>query len=73
MNKKEKTVSFKNILKAAREIKAVSEQNLNIAERLESEAISALKLLGATEGQARKSKYELSPEEKITLLGGLTK
>ena len=73
MNKREKITSFKTILRSAEELKAVSEQNLNIATRLESEAKSALALLGATSGQTRKGKYELSREEKIFLLGELTK
>lgn len=73
MNKRDKIASFKKILNSAKELKAVSEQNLNIAARLESEANSALMLLGATSGQTRKGKHFLSNEEKISLLASLTK
>ena len=73
MNKRDKITSFKTILNSAKELKAVSEQNLNIATRLESEANSALMLLGATSGQTRKGKYELSSEKKLSLIGNLTK
>ena len=72
MNKKEKITSLKGIEKAAQELMAVSEQNLSIATRLRSEASSALKVLGAPPGQARKGKVELTNEEKVSLLGGLT-
>lgn len=73
MNKRDKITSFKIILNSAKELKAVSQQNLNIAARLESEANSALLLLGATSGQTRKGKFELSIDKQISLLGSLTK
>ncbi|OIQ22172.1 MAG: hypothetical protein BM557_02010 [Flavobacterium sp. MedPE-SWcel] len=69
MNKKEKIISLKGIEKAAQELIAVSEQNLSIATRLRSEAISALKVLGASDGQTRKGKEVLSEKEKLSLLG----
>lgn len=70
MNKKEKITSLKKIISSAQEIKAVCEQNLSIAARLESEANSALLVLGAPTGQARKSK--ITPEQKIKLISNLT-
>ena len=72
MNKREKITSFKKILNSAQQLRAVCEQNLNIAARLESEANSALLVLGASTGQTRKSKV-ISQERKIQLLGNLTK
>jgi hypothetical protein len=73
MNKKLLIQFYKTQLQTSQELKAVAMQNHNLAARLESEASSALKMLGASLGRTRKGKNELSDEVKISLLGNLTK
>lgn len=73
MNKKEKITSLKSIQRAAAELIEVSRQNLHTATRLKSEAESALKVLGAPPGQARKGKFELTEAQKIALRASITK
>ncbi len=71
MNKTKQIEFYKTQLKTARELKAVAEQNYNIAARLESEAKSALEMLGASSGRSRKG--GLTEEQKLKLKASLTK
>lgn len=73
MNKRETIAFYKQQVVTSGELKAVAMQNHSIATRLESEAISALRMLGASSGQTQKGKHELSEEVKMSLLGNLTK
>lgn len=67
MTKQKQIAHFKQILEAAKMLKAVAAQELNTATRLESEAIAALDELGVQKGRGRKAKYEM-PEEMILQL-----
>ena len=73
MDKKSKIQFFKKQLASLQDMKAVAMQNYNLATRLESEANSALAVLGALPGQDRKVKKELPIETKLSLIGNLTK
>ena len=72
MNKREKIAFYKKQLETARQLKEVSKQNEIVATRLESQAISALEMLGNTPERSRKG-IELSDTLKTSLLGNLTK
>lgn len=75
MNKSEKIKFYKKQIETCRDMKAVAEQNMIIATRLESEAKSALELLGANPEHSRKRKYDgvLSEEQKLKLTANLIK
>lgn len=72
MNKTKQISFYKRQIENAKELKAVSMQNYNIAAQLESEAKSALELLGAKPTHARKG-TELTSEMKIKLRASLIK
>lgn len=72
MTKREQIAFYKRQIITTGELKAVALQNHNLAERIESEAKSALAMLGASIGQTRKG-YELSDNIKVSLLGSLTR
>lgn len=72
MNKREKIAFYKKQLETARQLKEVSKQNEIVATRLESQAISALEMLGNTPERSRKGTL-LSDTLKASLLGNLTK
>jgi hypothetical protein len=72
MNKREKIQFYKEQLESSKQMKAVAQQNYNLATRLESQAISALEMLGNTPERTRKG-IQLSDKLKTTLLGNLTK
>lgn len=72
MNKTEQISFYKKQLESSQQMKAVSMQNYNIAAQLESEAKSALELLGAKPTHTRKGK-QLSQEEQIKLRASLIK
>ena len=71
MTKGFKVSFYKKQIKTAQELKLVAEQNIAIATRLESEAKSALELLGAKPERSPKGK--LSNEQIIKLRASLTK
>lgn len=73
MNKKQQIQFYNRQLKSSEELKAVAMQNYNLAAQIESEAKSALEMLGALKGQDRKVKHELSIENRLSLIGSLTK
>ena len=72
MSKREKIQFYKQQLESSQQMKAVAEQNYNLATRLESQAISALEMLGNTPERTRKG-TPLSDTLKTSLLGNLTK
>jgi hypothetical protein len=72
MNRANQISFYKRQIESAKELKAVSMQNYNIAAQLESEAKSALDLLGANSERTRKGK-QLSQEEQIKLRASLIK
>lgn len=72
MSKREKIQFYKQQLESSKQMKAVAEQNYNLATRLESQAISALEMLGNTPERTRKG-TPLSDTLKTSLLGNLTK
>jgi len=72
MNKREKIQFYKQQLESSQQMKAVAQQNYNLATRLESQAISALEMLGNTPERSRKG-APLSDTLKASLLGNLTK
>ena len=72
MNKREKIQFYNQQLDSSRQLKAVAQQNYNLATRLESEALRALEMLGNTPKHAPKG-IQLSDALKTTLLGNLTK
>lgn len=72
MTKKEKIKFYRQQLTASRQLKEVAMQNYNLAARFESEANSALQVLGAPEGQGRKVKDVLSEYEELSLISKLT-
>ncbi|EJL66914.1 hypothetical protein [Flavobacterium sp. CF136] len=73
MNKKEQIQFHKKQIEFSKSMQAVAMQNYNLATQIESEATSALKMLGASLGQTRKGKNELTDEMRISLIGSLTK
>ncbi len=72
MNKTKQIEFYKTQLKTARELKAVAEQNMAIATQIESEAKSALEMLGASTERSRKGNV-LSEQMKNSLRASLTK
>lgn len=72
MNKSDKISFYRKQIKTAEELKQISMQNYNIATQLESEAKSALDMLGANSGRTRKGN-ELSEQTQNTLRASLTK
>lgn len=72
MNKLQKIMFYRKQKQTAGELKQIAYQNLHIATRLESEAKSALELLGDKPERARKGKV-LSMELQTKLKAGLTK
>lgn len=72
MNKTKQIEFYKTQLKTAQELKAVAEQNYNLATQLESEAKSALEMLGASSERHRKMSV-LSEQMKNSLIASLTK
>ena len=73
MNKREQIQFFKRQIESSKNMQAVAMQNYNLATQIESEATSALKALGANSGRTRKGEHQLSDENKLSLLAGLTK
>lgn len=73
MNKREKIQFYKRQMNASIEMQQLAMQNYKLATRIESEAKSALKMLGALTEQDRKVKKELPIDLKISLIGNLTK
>lgn len=73
MTKREKELKYKKMIAMAQNLKAVAEQQMIMATRIESEAKSALDELGVSTGQARRGKTDvLSESDKLELLGSLT-
>lgn len=73
MNRTEKIRFYQKQLKSSSQMKEVAMQNYNLAARLEAEAESALKVLGASKGQGRKPKSQLPKELELELISNLTK
>ncbi|MBA4155041.1 hypothetical protein [Flavobacterium sp.] len=72
MNRTEQISFYKRQLNSARELRAVAEQNISIATQLESEAKSALEMLGASTERSRKG--NVLPEQlRNSLRASLTK
>jgi len=71
MKRQDKISFYKSQLETAKELKVVAQQNYNIATRLESEAKSALELLGAKPTHTRKG-IVLPESLKIKLMSNLT-
>lgn len=72
MNKTEKIKFYKKQLNSSKQLKSVAMQNYNLATQLESEAKSALEMLGAKPERSRKGDV-LSEETKTQLIASLTK
>lgn len=72
MSNTQKIQFYKKQLASAIEMKAVAMQNYQLAAQIESEAKSALALLGAKSMRTRKG-IELSEEVKLKLQASLTK
>jgi hypothetical protein len=72
MNTTQKIQFYKKQLASSIEMKAVAMQNYQLAAQIESEAKSALALLGAKSGRSSKG-IELSEEVKLKLKASLTK
>lgn len=72
MNKTAKILFYKKQIRSARELIILAEQNIALATRIESEATSALTMLGAKSGHSRKG-IELSNETQNNLRASLTK
>jgi hypothetical protein len=72
MNKATQISFYKKQLETSKQMKAVAEQNYSIAAQLESEAESALTLLGNKSGRTRKGS-SLSNELQLQLRASLTK
>lgn len=73
MNKAKEIQHWKRILATAKTLQEVAIQNLDTATRLESEASSALELLGSHSGRRQRAKNPLTPEEELRILASLTK
>ena len=73
MNKQQHIDLLNRQIKIGFELMQVAKMNYKAAARSVSEAQSALKELGGSQGRARKGKYELSEEEKIALKASLIK
>lgn len=72
MNKTDKILFYKKQLASSKEMKAVAMQNYNLAAQLESEAQSALELLGASPERTRKG-IGLSEDQKLKIKASLIK
>lgn len=72
MNKSQQISFYKKQLETSKQMKAVAEQNYSIAAQLESEAQSALNMLGNSSGRTRKGNA-LSDLEQLKLKASLTK
>lgn len=72
MNKSKQIQFYKKQLESSKQLKSVAQQNYNLATQLESEAKSALELLGAKPERTRKGDI-LSDETKTKLMASLTK
>lgn len=72
MNKQDQIKALTQIKNMAAECKFVAEQNIAIATRLETEAITALELLGAKPGRAQQGQVALSDEEILKIKASLT-
>lgn len=72
MNKREKISFYKTQIESFKQMKAVAQQNYNLATQLESEALRALDMLGNNPEPTRKGK-PISESLKTKLLGNLTK
>lgn len=72
MTKSQQISFYKKQLETSQQMKAVAEQNYSIAAQLESEAQSALNMLGNNSGRTRKGNA-LSDNEKLKLRASLTK
>lgn len=73
MKKHDQIKFFKNQLNSSITMKKVAEQNYVLAAQLESEAKSALELLGAKPERTRKGCNILSDKTKLELVSSLTK
>ena len=73
MNKKEQISFYKKQRDSAKRMKSVASQNYQLAAQLESEAESALNLLGANSGRTRKGKDVLPEDVQLKLISGLTR
>ncbi|MCC9016970.1 hypothetical protein [Flavobacterium lipolyticum] len=73
MNKREQVQFWKKQIDSSKTMQALAMQNYNLATQIESEATSALKMLGASLGQTRKGEHTLSDDKKLSLIGSLTK
>ncbi|MEW5677046.1 hypothetical protein ABGT15_12095 [Flavobacterium enshiense] len=73
MNKKDKIQFYKQQIEICKDMRAIAEQNIAVANRLELEAKSALKLLEANPERAPRGKHQLSDEMKFNLRASLTK
>ena len=73
MNKSKQIQFYKKQLESSKQLKSVAKQNYNLATQLESEAKSALELLGAKPERTRKGDNILSDKTKLELVSSLTK
>lgn len=73
MNKRERIQFYKRQLESSKQMQALAMQNYNLATQIESEATSALKMLGASLERTRKGEHKLSDDKATALLGSLTK
>ena len=73
MNKKDKIQFYKQQIEICKDMRAIAEQNIAVANRLELEAKNALELLESNSSTGRKPKYNLSEEQKMKLTAGLTR
>ncbi|AWG26030.1 hypothetical protein [Flavobacterium kingsejongi] len=71
MNKTEQITFYKKQIKSAQTLIEVARQNMELAARFESEAKTALELLGARPERGRKV-YNLSEDKKLSLIASLT-
>ncbi len=73
MNKQQKIQFYKKQLESAKIMKSAGRLLEANATRLESEAKSALELLGNNPERTRKGKFQLTDEMKFNLTASLTK
>ncbi|OHT44467.1 hypothetical protein [Flavobacterium tructae] len=73
MKKQDQIRFYRRQLESSKEMQALAMQNYNIAAQIESEATSALEVLGASLERTRKGEHKLSDKARISLLGSLTK
>lgn len=73
MSKKDQISFYKNQLASAKTLKSCARQLLTQAAQLESEATSALNMLGNSSGRTPRGDKKLPENVTLRLIGGLTK